>query len=206
MKIHKRHIVLLLTILLPFQWVLAETAQSVLAKVSDNLLKSSRVECNFTVKSDESQIKGTFMASGQMFKLSTPVGTTWFDGKNMWTSNKQSKQITLFEPTSEEVAEVNPFAYIGSYKGKYKIFFSKRKENNKYLILLNPINSKENIKAVEVMVDKKTLLPERFIIRDKNDRLTTIHVNSLVLGKKFNKTDFVCPQTSMKDYELVDLR
>lgn len=184
----------------------AEKSWEVLDKAVAKLAKSPGVNSNFKIVSDNGNITGSFKSSGKKFKLETSVGTTWFDGKNMWTSNPRSKQITLVNPTTSEINEVNPFAYMNGYKGKFKTGFSRREDPQNFLIVLNPLNSKENIKAVEIAVNKKNYLPQRFIIRDNNDKITTIYINSLNIKASNQASIFICPVNSMNDFELVDLR
>lgn len=124
----------------------------------------------------------------------------------MWTANPASKEITLVEPTQQEVRESNPFSYLDGYKATYNIYFSRRKDSARHLVLLNPKAKNSDIKAVEIAVNKKTYLPERFIIRDRNDRVTTIEITSLKLTGKSPDATFVCPVKQMGDYEVVDLR
>ena len=184
----------------------APSAREVLDKAVAKLSKASSVNCAFSITSGNERINGSFKSSGHKFKLESPVGITWYDGKIMWTSNKKSKEITLVNPSSQEVNEVNPFAYLNSWKSKYRIGFSRRKDNSNYLVVLNPIDPADNVKAVEVTVDKKTFLPKRFIIRDKNDRRTTVMLSSLTLQAKNPDNTYVCPVERMADYEVVDLR
>lgn len=202
-----RHILIFLLMILPISVSAAESASQVLDKAISNITKAKGIKASFKINGGGmSNVSGNFEGNRQKFKISVPNSITWFDGKNMWTANQSSKQITLVNPTSAEISEANPFSYLNSYKGKYKIGFSKRKEDGKYLILLNPINAKDPIKAVEIAVNAKTYLPERFIIRDRKDNRTTIYVNSLNLNYAINDGNFVCPVGKMKDYELVDLR
>lgn len=184
----------------------AQSAASVLDKAVAKLSKASSVNCSFSVSGDGGSTSGSFRSSGSKFQLKTPAGTTWFDGRNMWTSNSRTKEITLVNPSQQEVNEINPFAYLNSYKSKYITGFSKRKDNNRYLVLINPRDKKDPIKAVEIAINKKTFLPERFIIRDRNNKVSTVYVKSLSITNKNPASDFICPVSSMSDYELIDLR
>lgn len=184
----------------------AQTSSEVLDKAVSVLTKSSGLSCSFKIDSREGDIKGNFKSAGNKFKLETQMGTTWFDGIDMWTLNPRSKQITLVKPTKSEINEINPFSYMNSYKNAYRSGFSKRKDNNRFLVVLNPKNTKDNIKAVEIAINKKTFLPERFIIRDKNDQVTTLYINSLNINSSFPASSFVCPVQDYKEFELVDLR
>lgn len=184
----------------------AQTASSVMDKAVGKLKGASSVNCKFKIDGSGNSVNGTFKSSGRKFVLDTPIAKTWYDGNNMWTSNSQSKEITLVNPSQQEVNEVNPFAYMDSYKSKYTVAFSKRKDATRHLVLLNPKNKKDDIKAVEIAINKKTMLPERFIIRDKRDKVTTVYINALSLKTNNPASIFQCPVASYKDYEVVDLR
>lgn len=200
-------LVLLLAIFSSFLCNAAElNPTQVLDKAVGKLSKASSVNCNFRISADKNNINGSFKSSGSKFTLDSPVSKTWYDGKNMWTANPKSKEITLVNPSTQEIKEANPFAYLNSYKNNYIYAFSKRKENGHYLVVLNPKDKKSQIKAVEVAINEKTFLPERFIIRDRNNKITTILIESLSLKIDNPASAFVCPVSSMQDYEFVDLR
>ena len=190
---------------MPFA-VFAESSQQVLDKAVAKVQNSKGVNSTFRIDASDATVTGSFKSSGAKFKLETPQATTWYDGTNMWTANQSSRQITLVRPTQGEVNEVNPFAYLSGYKGRFVTGFSKRKDENRYLVLLNPRDKKDEIKAIEVAVNKKTYLPERFIIRDRNDRVVTVYINNLNLNASNPASAFVCPVAEMKGFELVDLR
>ena len=184
---------------------LALAPDEVLGRAVGKLSKSGNVDCKFAITGNNGSINGSLSASGRKFRMTTSMGSTWYDGKNMWTSNPETKEITIVNPTEGEVRESNPFSYLDSYASHYRLFFSKRKDDARYLVLLNPKSAKSDIKAVEVAVNKKTFMPERFIIRDRNDNVTTINIKSLSLAS-YPQGTFVCPVDKMKDYELIDLR
>ncbi|MDE6006542.1 MAG: outer-membrane lipoprotein carrier protein LolA [Muribaculaceae bacterium] len=206
MQFKLRYLVSLVCVCITGIYCSAQTALSVLDKAVAKINGAASVNCKFKIENSGNTLDGTFKSTGRKFVLDTPVSKTWYDGKSMWTSNSKSKEITLVNPTQSEVKEVNPFAYMDSFKAKYRVGFSKRKDNESYLVVLNPRNTKDGIKAVEVALNKKTLLPERFIIRDRKDNVTTIYVTALSLKTVNPATIFQCPVSTLKDYELVDLR
>lgn len=184
----------------------AEKPGVILDKTVAKLNNATSVNCKFRIVSSGNKINGVFKSTGKKFHLDTPVAKTWYDGKNMWTSNPRSKEITLVNPSAQEVNEVNPFAYMNSYKSKYNVGYSRRTDDARHLIVLNPKGKNDDIKAVEIAVNKKTLLPERFIIRDRNDHITTVYIEALVTDTNNGGNTFVCPVSSYGDYEIVDLR
>lgn len=184
----------------------AQSPATVLDEAVGKIQKAGSVSCKFRIASSADKLSGTLMSSGSKFRLDTPAGKTWFDGKKMWTSNPRSKEITLVNPSSQEVREINPFAYLNSYRSDFVVAYSKRKDPASHLVLLNPRDKKSDIKAVEVAINKKTMLPERFIIRDNRDRITTVYVDALSITDRPSAESFACPVEKMTDYELVDLR
>lgn len=184
----------------------AESAAQVLDKAVARTGVNSTVDCKFQVKSDTGSVSGALKMTGRKFKLETPHATSWFDGKNMWTANPSTKEITIVNPTSQEVRESNPMEYIHGYKADYRVYFSKRKDPARYLILLNPKAKKSEIKAIEIALNKSSLLPERIIIRDKNDKRTTVTISSMSIKSQVKDANYVCPVDKMSDFEVVDLR
>ena len=185
----------------------AQRAQAILDKATAKIGSGSSVNCSFSITGDGGSVKGSFKSSGQKFQLATPIATTWYDGKSMWTSNAKTKEITLVNPTVAEVNEVNPFSYLHNYKSTYKAYFSRKKNAKCHLIVLNSRNPGScDIKAIEIAINKNTFLPEHFIVRDSSDKVVTVNISQLSLSAKNVASTFVCPVSSMKDYELIDLR
>lgn len=193
-------------LMIPVVCYASETASQILDKTIKILNNSNGIKSEFEIfNSGNSALRGTFSSSSQKFKIETPISTTWYDGKNMWTSNSRSKQITLFTPTLSEINEVNPFAYINSYNSKFNSSLISG-NGNSYIVRLIPKSKKENIKSVEISINKKTYLPEKFVVIDKNSSKTTVSVTGLKIKVTLPSSTFVCPVSTMKGYELVDLR
>lgn len=184
----------------------ALTPQQVIQKSASRLKGAPGIVCSFSVSGALGNMKGTLKASGNRFALTAPAATTWYDGKTMWTANHSTKETTVTIPTASEVAESNPLSYISGSGNQYRMAFSARKEAGRYLVLLNPVRKGTGIKAVEVAVNAKTMLPERVMIRMSDNKVTTIRVVSLNLSKKVSAGDLKYPAASMKGYEIVDLR
>lgn len=202
-----RIVISLICILGAISPVFSQSASSILDQVASKLKNSKSVQCSFSVEGNGSRtINGRILASGNMFRLESPAGTTWHDGQTMWTSNNSTKEITIVKPSASEIRETNPFAYLDQYKNEFVLFFSRRKDPSHHLVLLNPRSVKSNVKAVEIAVNKKTMLPDRFIIRDRNDNISTVKINSLKLGSNVKASDFACPASRMTEYEIVDMR
>lgn len=184
----------------------SQSGVQVLENSLTKLKNAKGISCDFTLNADGNTVKGTLKSTGKKFVIQTPMGTTWYDGKSMWTSNAATHEITLVTPQASEVAEANPLAYMHGNTSQYAIGLSSRTDANSYLVLLNPKQKNSQIKAVEISVNKKSKLPSRIIVRDRNDRRSTLTVTRINTSSSFPASTFVCPVASMKGYELVDLR
>lgn len=196
---------LVITTLLIAVNAIAQAPGDVIDKAASKLSAAKSIDCNFNISSNGNTISGSLVTSGKQFRIKTPQSSTWYDGKEMWTSNNKTKEITLVNPTSQELSETNPFSYLNTYKTDYTTSFSNRKDSRSYILVLTPKGKKSQVKSVEIAINKKTYLPEHFIIKDRNNTITKINITKLALKKTTNES-FKCPVNTMKDYELIDLR
>lgn len=60
--------------------------------------------------------KGTLLLKGSCFYLDCAGVKSWFDGKTQWSYAQQNEEVTVSNPTAEELQSVNPYALITSYK------------------------------------------------------------------------------------------
>lgn len=193
---------MLLSVVMPaFGMTPAEVLQNTVSKLD----AAPGISAKFTVKGDQGSLSGTVLMDGNRSYMEFQQGRQWFDGKTMWTLNPNTREVTVTNPEASELCDANPLLYLKDYNAKYRLFFSKRKEAGRYLVLLNP-RTKSNVKAIEVAVNSKTFLPERIIVRTQDDQRSTVDISQLSFNKKIAATDFKFPAAQYKDYEIVDLR
>lgn len=186
----------------------AVTPQEVMQQTVSKIKGAKGITGNFRAAGDRGAVAGSFKFDGKRTYIeSNQFGKQWFDGKTLWTLNPKTREVTVSTPESADIADINPLMYLNGYDGSFRLFFSKRKEAGKYLVLLNPRNTKNtDIKAIEVAVDSKTMLPERFIIRMDDDTRSTVYITNLNLNGKLPQATFTFPAAKYKDYEIVDIR
>lgn len=185
----------------------AITPQEVMQQTVAKIKGAKGIAGNFRASGDQGSASGAFKFDGtRTYIESGQFGKQWFDGKTLWTLNPNTKEVTVSTPEPADVADANPLMYLNGYNSTYRLFFSKRKEAGKYLVLLNPRNKNADIKAIEVAINTKTLLPERFIVRTNDDQRSTVYVTNLNLNGKLPAGTFTFPAAKYKDYEIVDIR
>lgn len=102
---------------------LAQTPVEVLDKAVNKINAAGSIDCKFTLTGDNGSVNGSLAAQGRKFRMTTPLGSSWYDGVNLWSSNPKTKEITLVNPSENEVREANPFSYLTSYKSEFRLFF-----------------------------------------------------------------------------------
>lgn len=204
MKIRYLILTFLLAIVSPIG---AVTPGEVLAKVKGKIINSKGLSGNFSISSPNGKGSGSFLFDGKRSHVSSPsFGSSWYDGKSMWSLNPRSKEVTVVTPTLAEVRDANPLMYLNSIESEFRLFFSKRKENGKYILLLNPKQSGTGVKAIEIIVDAASYLPQRITVRDKNDVRSNVSLSGLNFNKKVQESDFKFDSSRYPGYEVIDLR
>ncbi len=185
----------------------AITPQEVMQQTVAKIKGAKGITGNFRAGGAQGSASGSFKFDGtRTYIESCQFGKQWFDGKTLWTLNPNTKEVTVSTPEPADVADANPLIYLNGYNSTYRLYFSKRKEAGKYLVLLNPRNKNAGIKAIEVAINTKTLLPERFIVRTNDDQRSTVYVTNLNLNGTLPQGTFTFPAAKYKDYEIVDIR
>ena len=102
-------------------------------KIINNLLtsvKTSAIRTNFNLKITEKNAlnsqsnSGIFTLKGDRFVLEMDETKAWFDGKTQWAYMVQNNEVSITEPTAQEVASINPMAILSGYKAKSVVRFS----------------------------------------------------------------------------------
>lgn len=169
-------------------------------------LKQSVYEGRFTLLYYNAQAEttdkqlGDLIIKGDKFRMTLGANETKFDGRTQWVFVSEYNEVSITEPTKEELREINPLAMIEYYVAKDKISQSDDGAINFY-----PTNPKESeYFRIELRLNK-TNLPSRLVIHQKNgDKITLIFDN---LNKtKVSDDCFVFDVVKYPNVEVNDLR
>ena len=176
-------------------------------KDAANMLTSSRsLTSGFKIESAGQQpVSGSIAVNGDRFAITTPVSSTVYDGKTQWTISTSDKEISIFEPTSDEVAQVNPFAIIRNYNRDFNIKLLSA-DNAAVKIQLTPKQSGSTIKSVIITFAAASKQPQKMSIT--LDDGTTLHVSISNLNMKADipESRFKVSQKDYPGYDIIDLR
>ena len=184
----------------------AMTPEQILAKSVSVVSNSKGVEAKFSVSGSGYSGHGEIKTSGGKFTVTLPDVEVWYNGKNLYTYNKKSGETTLITPTSEELSETNPLAYITGAGKNYNVSFSTVKKPSKYVLELLPKSKNGGIKRITLTLNKANYTPEKIVMEPKNGTPLTAEINSFKSNVSLSANDFEYPKTKYPKVEIIDLR
>ncbi len=125
-------------------------------------LSSSAIQTNFSITFSEKndinsqRISGKLLLKGQQFYLEMDEMLVWFNGKTQWAYLKHSNEVSITEPTEDELADVNPVALLSSFKSKSNLKAGRSRNSQNHLVEFTPKNRRETFTKVEVEFAKST--------------------------------------------------
>ncbi len=190
----------LIALLLTAVTAFGQTAKQVLDKTAAVVSNKSGASASFSIKGTMNA-SGSIAIKGRKFQASTPQATIWFDGKTQWTYVKKNDEVNVSNPSSDELAAINPYNFIYLYKKGYT--YTLAKKNGNYEVHLKA-QGKKSISELYIVVNQKTYVPSQIRMKQQKG-WTTIDISQFKQAKladsmfQFNSKDF--PQA-----EVIDLR
>ncbi len=143
---------------------------------------------------------GEITLKGNKFHITLAGNETKFDGKIQWMFVSEFNEVSITEPTAEELKEISPLAMIEYYVSKDRISEGDDGEINFY-----PAEPKESeYFRIELRINKSNL-PSKLVIYQKNGDKITLVWDSLN-KTKVDDSYFYFDTTKYPNVEVNDLR
>lgn len=201
----KKTLFILLVAFLPL-YIFAQNNAERRVKAALSELKHSAYEGKFSLMyyNEMSDItdkqSGEITLMGNKFCIVLGGNETKFDGKTQWVFVSEYNEVSITEPTVDELKEISPLAMIEHYVAKDKISEGKDGEINFY-----PTQPKESeYFRIELRLNKSNL-PTRLVIHQKNGDKITLVWDSLN-KTKVSSDYFVFDVRKYPNVEVNDLR
>lgn len=94
--------------------------------------------------------------SGDCFHLDLGTAHVYFDGKTQWSYSPADKEVTIMEPTADELAETNPLHILHSLDKEFSGSPVKGKTNT---VRLTPVSPRSQVAEATVTFDPSTGWP-----------------------------------------------
>ncbi|HRR63112.1 MAG TPA: outer membrane lipoprotein carrier protein LolA [Paludibacteraceae bacterium] len=149
---------------------------------------------------------GSFFLKGNKFMIDMNEMKVWYDGKTQWAYSQQNNEVTITEPTAEELINTNPITFLSAYKNKFSAQFCKKSYSELYCIEMFPKAKNESILKVELKVNRTTGDPVSLEINEKNGSTSLLTLINFKKNIKINDDFFVFQPSKYNDVYINDLR
>lgn len=184
----------------------AINATSFMKEAAAKITSSKAVTASFKIESAGQQtVTGDIAVQGNKFAVTTSVNSTVYDGSTQWTISNADKEISIFEPTADEIAQVNPFAIIKSYNRDYTVKLISSSGKTVKIQLL-PKEKNSTIKKILITFDSSTKLPELMTITLDDGTVLHVTINDIKTDANIQASRFVVSLKNYPGYEVIDLR
>ncbi len=199
-----KRIYLILLLLMPFCMFAQKDSQArqVLDRTALALQQAGGIRATF-----EGTNQGSLLMKGEKFHLNCAGISSWFDGKTQWSYMVDNEEVTINNPTPEELQGINPYALIQSYKKGYQYQYrGKVKQNGTsgYEVLLTP-EQEQTLKSITLIVSEN-YLPIYIKVELRNGAISEIKVTSYQTNQSLSNDIFVFDKKKYPDAEIIDMR
>ena len=95
------------------------TALGILGALRRSMLAKPAVEAQFTINGVDGPVQGSAIMAGTAFAFTTPQVDVRFDGRTQWVLLHSTGEVSITEPTADELATTNPFVVLSAYGTHY---------------------------------------------------------------------------------------
>lgn len=183
-------------------------ARGLLDKASANLCANGGIQARFQIYTPQGETNASISLEADRFFLETPGVKTWFDGTTQWTYLEENQEVTVTNPSPEELQQINPYALLNTYQSGYELLLVTNNQAKMfYEIRLTAQSEEQPMQRITLMLNKKTLHPIR--IKMKPQGMTEeveVVVTEYHTKKQFADDAFRFTPASYPQAEVIDLR
>ena len=190
----------------------AQNGTAALDRVVEKFRRSGDLSAAFTLtvynalNEPVDKQSGTIKLAGDKFYWTTPAMTVWYNGQLQWAYVKASEEVNLTEPTPAEIASINPYTLITTYKQNFNVKALKAKNSQQRVAELTPKKKGTQIDRVVLTVNASNWMPQSFQIYYSDRTHSTIALSRLVTGQNFSDATFIFDKKQYPKAEVIDLR
>lgn len=184
----------------------AVNAYAFMKEASALLTNSKSITASFKIESaGQESVIGTIAVKADKFAVKTSVSSTVYNGKTQWTVSTDDREISIFEPTPDEVAQINPFAIIRSYERDYSL---KTISSNASTVKmqLTPKSKGSSIKSIIITFAAPSKHPMSMAITLDDGTLLKVTISDIKTNVDIPASRFTITKKDYPGYEIIDLR
>lgn len=149
---------------------------------------------------------GKFILKDNQFHLEMDELQVWFNGKTQWALMKENNEVSITEPSEDELATTNPLSVLSAYKKMSKIVFSKIKSEKNHIIVMIPKSKEATFTKVEVQLVKASGNLYAILMEQKDGTKNQLTLSNYQKKVAVNQSNFVFDKSKFKGVTINDLR
>ena len=184
---------------------------ALLSQLSTNISSLGDYRVDFEVTAEGRQMEGSYMVSGQKFRIITPDFEVISDGESRYEVNHEIAEVIVdVMDTSEVNILINPVkAFEFAESGFASSYVGETEVDGRLcdLVELKPLGEEPTITRVKLYLGRDSGLPVRLEYGiDGIDDDVSVSVSSFRNDPDIKSSDFSFDKSAYKDYEIVDFR
>lgn len=181
------------------------TASSILTALRSSFVSAPAVEAAFTINGTDGQVQGSAIMSGAAFTFSTPQINVWYDGATQWAFLASTGEVSITEPSIEELAASNPFAILSNYD-RYYTARRLPDSNGRKRVQLTPKDKSTGIESVVLIADNACKWVQAIIVKFSDGRSIDMVIDHIASRAKPSSHTFRYDAKKHPATEIIDLR
>ncbi len=186
----------------------AQDATVIMDGLVSKMKKYKSIKTTYTVSYEENGTvhseNGAIVLQGNKYVNKLNGTMTWFNGKTMWAYVVDNEEVTITNPTDEEIASSNPYNMISSYKKEYFPSLLSSTTSH-YIIKLTPKSKSGEINHIQLKINKSSYQPVQMLIELTKSRMS-IDLKSFETNHSYKSSSFTFNKSKYPNAEIVDLR
>lgn len=168
------------------------------------LRNAPSVTFKYYYEGDRTKIPGTLTIAREKYTLDAGNFRVWYNGSTMWAYAAKSKELSISNPTTEELMESNPFEIMSNYKTYYNLT-GIATQGGAMKFTLKPKSRSSSVTQATVILGADDR-PKRLAITFSSGQKVAIVITSVKEGKALPASAFVYDSKKYPASETVDLR
>ncbi len=183
----------------------ATGAGKLVGQVKSKLASAPSVDVVFTINGGEGPVQGSATMAKDRYFLSTPVLTVWYDGRTQWTYLKSTDEVSITEPTADELIAANPFAILSAASDNYTLRQLSDSQGRKR-VELTPESKMSGISKIVLFIDPATYYPRAIVVNFDDGRSVDVVIDKVTAGATKPVSVFRYDKNRFPATEIIDLR
>lgn len=129
---------------------------------------SFRIDITNSNEELQNHEEGTLRFWGNKLYMNIGGVETYFDGRTQWVYMEDLNEVSISEPTTEELHELSPMLIMQDYEKTHRVMFDAEESTTHWFISLYPLDHSKEYFRLQLYINKKTMLPEMMKLSQRN--------------------------------------